>query len=584
MRGWLRNTASALDPNPFYGIATPGAAHKGNGGEDLLGRATLVYEPSDRFTATLKVSAGVHKDNGTSGQTLCEPAGGLTKPTVLGAPDPTGECKYDKYYQNSAINPAVIKDWPLARDGKPYTDTWSTLTSLTMDYDLGDLKLTSVTGYFKLKHRQALDFTYSSYGQLYSALGENTRQWSQEFRLASDFDSPVNFTLGGYWEDGKRSSPTSSLLFFAPDPATGRSHSYDNVVGVNSQTLSAFGQVRWQLTEQVELAGGVRYSRDKKSVRLGNTYVNPALAILRPAGDLLAGKFSDSNWSPEATLSWKPNSDTLVYGAFKTGYKAGGFANPALLVAWQGLNDLRFKSETIKGFEVGVKSELLNRTARVELTAYSYKYKNLQVSNFDQSLFQYQIINAPSSRIKGVELAGQWRPLQELTLNAAAAYNKAKYTDFPAFPCYTYQTRASGCTIGGTEATAGGVVTGGRQNLTGRYLSRAPKWALNAGFDFETPVGQGLKIGINADAAYTSSYDAGEDKAPILRQKAYTLLNAGARLSSSDIGWELALIGRNLTNKYYKFAGSGKSQGSAYEYITYTPRTREYRIQGTYRF
>jgi hypothetical protein len=62
------------------------------------------------------------------------------------------------------------------------------------------------------------------------------------------------------------------------------------------------------------------------------------------------------------------------------------------------------------------------------------------------------------------------------------------------------------------------------------------------------------------------------------------LLNAGARLSSSDIGWELALIGRNLTNKYYKFAGSGKSQGSAYEYITYTPRTREYRIQGTYRF
>lgn len=585
MRGWLTNTAVPLDPNPFYGTATPGAAHRSNGGEDLLGRATLMFDPSDTFSATLKVSAGVHKDHGTTGQTICDPAGGLERPTVFGLPDPAGDCAFDKRYQNSAINSAITGEWPLARDGEPYTDTWSTLSSLTMNYDFGNVALTSVTGFFKLKHRQALDFTYSSFGEVFVALGEDTRQWSQELRLVSDFDGPLNFTLGGYWEDGKRTSPTNSMLFLTPDPATGKFHNYENVATVDSQTLSAFGQLRWQFSDQVELAGGVRYSQDKKDVILGNSYVNPspALVFLRPQGDFLEGKFRDSNWSPEVTLSWKPNDDILVFGAFKTGYKAGGFANPSLLVATQTIDQIRFGSETIKGFEAGFKGELLDRTARIELTAYSYKYSDLQVSLFDQSVFQYKIFNAPSSRIKGVELAGQWRPTRGLSLNAAAAYNSAKYTDFPGFPCYTYQTRATGCTIGGVEDPATGFVAGGQQQLTGRTLSRAPKWAINGGFNYEIDLGIGMSVGLNADVNYTSSYDAGEDKAPILNQKAYTLINAGARLFA-DAGWEIAFIGRNLTNKYYKYAGSGKSNASPFEYLTYTPRTRELRVQMTYRF
>lgn len=583
MRGWLINTAVPVNPNPFFGGATPGATHKGNGGEDLLGRITLVYQPTDNFTASLKVSAGKHEDNGTAGQAVCDPAGGLTRPTVSGAPDPAGDCKYDKYYQNSAINPAVVRNWDLARDGRPYTDTWSTLSSLTMDYDFGDLKLTSVTGFFKLKHRQALDFTYSSYGSVFIGLGEDTRQWSQELRLASDFDGPLNFTMGSYWEDGKRSSPTNALLFFAPDAATGKNHTYESIANVNSQTLSAFGQMRWQITDQLELAGGVRYSKDKKDAVMGNVYANPFAPFLRPAGSFINGRFRDSNWSPEATLSWKPNSETLVYGAFKTGYKSGGFANPSLITGTQGLSDLSYGSETIKGFEAGLKSELFNRTARIELTVYSYKYNDLQVSYFDQSVFQYKMFNAPSSRIKGVELAGQWRPVQGLTLKGAAAYNKAKYTNFPSFPCYTYQTRATGCTTGGVVGP-GGIVTGGSQNLTGKGLSRAPNWVLNFGFDYEASLGNGLGIGLNADAAHTSQYDAGEDKAPVLHQKGYTLLNAGVRFFSENSGWELAFIGRNLTNKYYKFAGSGKTFANPHEYLTYTPRTRELRVQATYRF
>ncbi len=584
MRGWLTNTAVPLNPNPFYGAPTPGATSKGNGGEDILGRVTLVYEPGSDFDATLKVSAGKHKDNGTTGQAVCAPESGLTQPTIFGFfSDPGGDCKFDQRYQNASITETFAKNYVLGRNGKPYADSQSMLASLTMNYNFGNLTLTSVTGYFKLKYKNLADFSFSSTATNSSTAAEDTERFSQELRLVSDFDGPLNFTLGGYYEDGKVDTLASAIFVPVYDPVADTFQSYVYESGVDSKALSVFGQLRWEIVEQLELAGGVRYSRDRKSITQGQLYVNPAFGFIRTAGDFLSGKFKDSNWSPEVTLSWKPNDDVLVYGGFKTGYKGGGIGTPALLAAGQVLSDISYGSETIKGFEGGVKAELLDRTARVQLTAYSYDYSNLQISVFDQTLFQFRLANAPSSRIKGLELAGELRPVNGLSLNAALAYNDAKYTSFPSFACYQYQTIAQGCT-GGVVDPVTGFVAGGQQSLTGRSLSRAPKWAVNAGFNYDHEMGNGIGIGINADANYSSGYDAAEDKAPVARQKSYWLLNAGARVYSDDAGWDLSIVGRNLTNRYYRHIAHGKSGGSPFEYTTYLPRTREIRVQLGYKF
>jgi iron complex outermembrane receptor protein len=575
MDGYVKNTAIDLATNPFYPGFPTFAGPKRNGGEELIGRATLVYTPTDSFDATLKVSGGTFKDNGPTSQAYCP---GLTLPTVnyvVTVADPAGDCEADNRYQSAGIAPALAATQPGARDGTPFTDTWSTLAALTMNYHFPNLTLTSVTGLMKLRLNQASSFSYSSFGVIYGAVSEDTRTLSQELRLVSDYDGPLNFTLGGFYEDMKRSSEVNIGFLgtvFGPGAGTGKYHSYENLASNEGKTSSAFGQLRWKLMEPLELAAGVRYTHETKDVAAVNSFVHPIQGVvfgLRAQGNPLNIKFSDSNWSPEATLSWKPREGTLVYAAYKTGYKSGGVSNPSRLSAISTNDDLIYKSENSRGVEVGLKSYLADRTVRIEATAYSYLYKNLQVSAFDQLASMSFLTNAASARIKGAELAGEWNPARGLKLNGSATYNIAKYKSFPNAICYLGQTAPTGC-------------VGGQQDLTGRPLTRAPKWTFSGGGSYDTALASSLMLGLNANASYTGKYHTQEDHDPATVQKGFWLLNGGVRLYDQDAGWELSVIGRNLANQYYRKLCNGKFSAGQYScgYI----RAREITVQLGYSF
>lgn len=581
MTGWLRNRAVAIPDNPVMGgFDTFPRDSKGNGGKDIMGRATLLWEPSSDFDANLKVAAGTHKDNGTTGQVVCFHSG----PPVdfgLGAipyPDPGGDCKIDKNFTQSNMPAEIAKVTPYSRGGAQYTDIKTLLTTLNMNYHLDNLTLTSVSGFTKLNAKQQTDFSFSSHASVPCQIGENSQTFSQEFRLASDFDGPVNFTIGAYYEDWKRRNRTACFLgFVGPDPLTGRYDTQGNRIISSGDTISGFGQVRWALSEKFELAGGVRYTREKKKTDILNTYAHGFLQqgfALQPVGVPLPGDFtfSDSNWSPEFTASYKPNSESLLYIAYKTGYKSGGFSSPNLVQTFMTADNLRFDSETSKGFEAGFKAQLANRSIRVEGAIYSFIYKGLQLSQFDQNSFGYFIKNAASARIKGAELSVLWQATDELRLNATATYNKAIFKSYPGASCYSGQSVAEGC-------------VGGSQDLTGAPLTQAPKHTLNGGFIYDLPLGNSdLKLAFAGDAAYTGSYFTAEDHHPVTLQKSYTLFNASLRLHPEDDRWEVSLIGRNLGNKFYKMVSSGKPFAYSDEYFTFTPRAREIRIQVGYNF
>lgn len=576
MDGYVRNTAIDLATNPFYPGFPTFAGPKRNGGEELLGRATLLYTPSDAFDATLKVSGGTYKDNGPTSQAYCP---GQTIPLVglLGTPvpDPAGDCAADDRYQSAGIAPALAATQPGARDGVPFTDTWSTLAALTMNYHFPNLTLTSVTGFMKLKLDQASSFSYSSYAVIYGAISEETRTLSQELRLVSDYDGPLNFTLGGFYEEMKRSSGVSIGFLgtvFGPAAGTGKYHTYENLADNRGKTYSAFGQLRWKLLDPLELAAGVRYTRETKDVAAVNAFVHPLQGpffALRAQGNPLNIDFSDSNWSPEVTLSWKPQEGTLVYAAYKTGYKSGGVSNPSRLSSISTAADLSYKSENSRGAEIGLKSYLADRTVRIEATAYSYLYKNLQVSAFDQLASMSFLTNAASARIKGAEFSGEWNPVRGLKLNGSATYNIAKYKSFPNAICYLGQTAGTGC-------------VGGQQDLTGRPLTRAPKWTFSGGGSYDVALASSLMLGVNANANYASKYHTQEDHDPATVQKGFWLLNGGVRLYDERAGWELSVIGRNLTNEYYRKLCNGKFLAGQYScgYI----RAREVAIQIGYNF
>jgi outer membrane receptor protein involved in Fe transport len=171
-----------------------------------------------------------------------------------------------------------------------------------------------------------------------------------------------------------------------------------------------------------------------------------------------------------------------------------------------------------------------------------------------------------------MEVDTSYHITRDLQLRLSGGYNRAKYLSFPAAPCYAGQTTASGCAADGT------------QNLSGTALVRAPKWNLTGGLTNDMPISGDINLGLSADANFTSGYWLLENQNPVGWQKGFARLNATARLHQVDDNWELALIGRNLTNKYYGIAAAEKPFGTPDAIWVNIGRPREIVLQGTIRF
>jgi iron complex outermembrane receptor protein len=363
---------------------------------------------------------------------------------------------------------------------------------------------------------------------------------------------------------------------FGPDLTTGRwddfADSYDN----KGRTYSGFGQLRWDPLEDVELAGGARYTKETKSLLASDSYlhyiVGPAFG-LAPVGQQLNLNYEGSNWSPEATATYHPTRDSTLYAAYKTGYKSGGFSNPATLSATY-LTDpsqVEFGPERAEGFEGGYKTELFDRSLRAEITLYRYTFRGLQLSARDPSGISYYIQNAGVARTTGVETALNWRVTQDVSLHADGAYNRAVYVSFDNGQCYAGQTAATGC-------------INDAQNLSGSTLPRAPRVSANGGASYDTPISTRLKIGVTGDAFYTSEYNTIDNNNPLVIQPRFWRFNASLRLIDDDDHWTLSVIGRNLSDKSYRIAASDKSFGLPGELSTVDARPREVVLQAEYRF
>jgi iron complex outermembrane receptor protein len=272
-----------------------------------------------------------------------------------------------------------------------------------------------------------------------------------------------------------------------------------------------------------------------------------------------------------------------VFGAYKQGFLSGGFNSSSVNFRASPAVDISYNPEKIKGFEVGVKSLLLDGTLAVNAAAYSYKVTDLQVTNFVNAT--NTIRNAGAVKIDGVEADFNYKtPLEGFGLHGAVAYNKGKYTSFVGAPCYNGQTIALGCTIIGGNP---------QQDLSGTELIRAPKVNASFGIGYDTPIGAALKIGLTADVTYSDSYLTDASSAPQSRNPSYSLIDAGVRLGDQNDIWQVAFIGRNLSNKHYWVAspnvpftggGQGTNAGTLGDRFAGVSRGRELLFQVSYQF
>jgi outer membrane receptor protein involved in Fe transport len=304
----------------------------------------------------------------------------------------------------------------------------------------------------------------------------------------------------------------------------------------------------YKLTDQLELAAGARWTDEHRTHRQFNTITGTAQPTT-----LLDPRLGSSNISPEVSLTYTPTDDLTLFASYKQGFKSGSFNSATFINA---TTPASFNDEKVEGGEAGIKARMLDRSLNVNLAGYYYHYSDLQVGALElQQLpagqgvtYALRTINAATANVYGVEFDATYSPraIEGLTLNLAANWNHATYGSFPNAPCGNGQTAAQGCDQLLSDAT--GRYTA--QDMSGRRLVRAPRWNVIGGFDYEMPVGRDMRIVLGGNANYTSRYATTLVDLPGMEQSGFAKIDANLALRGPEDRWELALIGKNLTNKY----------------------------------
>lgn len=538
------------------------AAKAGPGGKNFVGRVTLKWQPTTDFTATLKGSVNIdRKGNPAWNYVLFGCSSGFATAA------PNQKCSRDFFNSMNDMPREIAKALPHAReDGKLSNDYDSYGATLNLNYTFDNLTLTSISNFHRNVNIFRIDGDYvaSQLSGVWATERAAFRTFSNETRLLTDYDSPVNFMIGALYQRTKLNVTQWVALGGLENsdaPAYRNFLSWEKPSKTTGETVAVFGQIIWDVHPDIEIAPGVRYSHETKDSDLTSVYVNPALAGMYVEGNTIRADQKFTNWSPELTVTWKPHGDMMVYGAFKTGYKSGGFSNTAIQTIFSMPSDFSFEPEKVWGFEGGVKGTAFDRQLRYDLGVYYYRFKNLQVDFYNSSTASFITTNAGASTTKGIELALEYAPRQVrgLSLRSALNYNKARYRDYIA-PCYGGQTIADGCTY-----SRFGIP---HQDLSGAAPTTAPKWTASAGVGYETEVGGDFRAALSVDTRYSSSYIASSFGNPVARQPSYLTVDATARIGTIEEKWELALIGRNLTNKFIingsaDVIGTGGGTGTA---------------------
>lgn len=527
---------------------------------EFVGRATLQWEPTDAFTATLKVGGTISKTNDPAWNNII-----FSCPGGFSQLQTTVPCRRDWFSYHNGIAPDIAEDFPLAGDGSLRSKYKSIGINNVLEYRLDDITLSAVTNFNRSSNLFVGDSDYQQAVNQVLVTDKSTfRSFSTEVRAVSSYDGPVNFLAGFLFQDTRRDvdqNVAAGNLEDSRKAPEDRYVAFGKESFTDGRTLSPFGQVTMNLIPKVEIAAGVRYTHETKDSEFVH---DTALLANYVVGRPVIANQTFTNWSPEASITWKPSRDLTLYGGYRTAYKSGGFSNASALLVTSRPTDLSFGPEKAKGFEVGLKAKALDNQLRFDITAYTFLYKDLQIDFFNGQTFAFITTNAGSARTKGVELQGEFAPraIDGLNMRGSINYNRARYVNFIA-PCYTGQSIAAGC-----NTTAFG---GLGQDLAGTPTSVAPKWTASLGASYDRPVGNDLVAGFSIDSRYSSNYLGSPFGNPFTRQPKYISLDASVRLHTEDDGWQVALIGKNLTNQFWI---TGALDGSSTGFGTGTANAR----------
>jgi iron complex outermembrane recepter protein len=547
--------------------------------DELGGRLIVDYDLSDAAKLSWRTESGSYNTRGrqievfgetpiTSGQFF--PAlGGLTYAQVVGGPTIP---QLNQGQHPSALNNTLDGK---RSSGGDRSRLHNFETAVTLNYTLpNDLTFTTVAGYSSYKLDELCDCDFTGATLFNAGITEDYDQTSLELRLASPTTGTVSWIGGLYFQKYDLDEtdylyvPTNSLvvpvlaLSFAANPGLPggspqaraalaqyfRNAANPRVFGQDSKLYSAFAQGTWKVTDALKLSAGGRFSREEKNgsrvTRLTNGLGGPDLPALaqtlfglpqtlRIIPHSVSGSRKESSFSPLVNLQYNIAPKTMTYLSWSRGFKSGGFDARSNQPIVSG-GTFEFEDERATTYEAGFKAAV-GGTAEVNASIFHTDYKDLQTSAFDGAI-GFNVGNG-DAQVEGVELEGRWRVVRGLTLSGSLAYLDFEWKKYYG-QCYF-----------GRTPIATGQPGAGNCDYAGQTNQLAPKYTSVIGATYNWTLPNMLSLSTGLDVVYSAKYLQSLTLDPNTTQDAFTKINARVAVASASNRWEVALVGRNLTDK-----------------------------------
>ncbi|MBN7798530.1 TonB-dependent receptor [Parahaliea mediterranea] len=507
-----------------------------------------------------------------------------------------------------------------------YHNNTADVLVLDIDYAFGEYTLTSTTGYLEYDFEQNCDCDFTGASILNAGQDESFEQFSQELRITSPGNETVDYIAGVFYQTNEldfRDSinvPDNSLLRLL-NPNF-RNISSRRFAQQESDMWAVFAQATWNVSDRLRLVFGARYTEEDKEATKQQVHYggNTAFPATDPTGTLpnvyfglnpLFGAFAvepydtirsdrqEEAFTPLFTVQYDLGEDAMVYATYTEGFKAGGFdirsnghPDPSVVNACNldtstnppacaddivGVFD--FDEEEAESIEVGAKVGL-GGVAELNMAAFYTEYTNLQTSQFD-GILGFNVTNAGKAEIQGLELDGRWLVAEGLTLSGAVAWLDFEYTDFKNNQCYFGQQVLEPGSVQPDGVTC---------DATGKRKEYTPEYSGTLSADYVISFGNNLELRTVLDLVFSDDYLFTPTLDPRNKQDAYTKWNLRVALSDVAGNWELAFIGKNLSDEdVVTFGGDAPlagalTGGTGTAYYQFLDRPRTFALQALYRF
>ena len=458
----------------------------------------------------------------------------------------------------------------VSTDGKNEQRVDTQNMSARMTYDAGPVSLISVTSYWEGDATSVGDVD-GGFGanflprNLYGP-GEipftaetrdsvpNLKQFTQEFRIASNNDGPLSYQAGVFYfdEDLKIVSENYSTLGDPNNAVDGVNIFVSQVQ--NSKAYGLFGSMTYQLSDQLSITGGLRYNDDKRDFVAVRSKDSQFPAFLQNPLGTVRRDVSDNNLTWDLSGTYAASDDVNLYARVARGYRApsiqGRILFPPATATPLESGVTVGKSETITSYESGIKSTLLDGRARFNVNGFYYELKDAQLTAVGGGVNANRLINADMVRGYGFEADVEFKPVPQLLLTAGLSYNNTSIQDTGLTTAACGATRVdtfpnvSLCTPLDPIVVAAAPFSAAIVNIDGNSLPQSPKWIANWTARYGVPVGNG-EVYAFTDWAYRSKINFFLYESVEFQDK--HMLEGGLRVGYKTDAFDISAFVRNIT-------------------------------------